>query len=84
MSSVVFALHISQFVYPSLCLLSMFQGSCSCSEKKLCFAAELAYKSCYHVKYCLDTEHVCHYITKGNEIDNLHQTQPNRVTTVSK
>ena len=35
MSSVVFALHISQFIYPSDSVSSFdvkFQGSCSCSE----------------------------------------------------
>ena len=37
----------------------------------------------YLVQY-LDTENVCHHITKGNDGDNLHHTLLNRVTTANK
>ena len=46
--------------------------------------------SAQYLVQCLDTENVCHHITKmdlpprGNEGDNLHQTLSNRVTTASK
>ena len=43
--------------------------------------------SAQYLVHCLDTENVYHQhgsSTKGNERDNLHQTQPNRVTTASK
>ena len=59
MSSVVLALHISQFVYPSVCLLSMLSFKVPVlSPNKVVVAAELSYKSCslcitclYSIKY---------------------------------
>ena len=54
MSSVVFALHISQFVYPSVCLLSMFSFKVPVlALNKVVVAAELSYKSCSSCITCL-------------------------------
>ena len=54
MSSVVFALHISQFVYPSVCILSMLSFRVPVlALNKVVVAAELSYKSCSSCK------HVC-------------------------
>ena len=47
MFSVVFALHISQFIYPSVCLLSMLSFKVPVlALNKVVIAAELSYKSC--------------------------------------
>ena len=47
MSYVVFALHISQFVYPSVCLLSMLRFKVPVlALNKVVVTAELSYKSC--------------------------------------
>ena len=45
--------------------------------------------SARYLVHCLDTENICHHITKMNQPpremrDNLHQTQPNHVTTASR
>ena len=54
MSSVVFALHISQFVYPSVCLLSMLSFKVPVHAlNKVVVAAELSYKSCSSCITCL-------------------------------
>ena len=54
MSSVVFALHISQFVYPSVCLLSMLSFKVTVlALNKVVVAAELSYKSCSSCIPCL-------------------------------
>ena len=46
-SSVLFALHISQFLYPSVCLLSMLSFNVPVlALNKVVVAAELSYKSC--------------------------------------
>ena len=53
-SSVVFALHISQFVYPSVCLLSMLSFKVPVlALNKVVAAAELSYKSCSSCITCL-------------------------------
>ena len=47
MPSEVFALYISQFVYPSVCLLSMLSLKVAVlALNKVVAAAELSYKSC--------------------------------------
>ena len=47
MSSVVLVLHISQFVYPSVCLLSMLSFKVYVlALNKVVVVAELSYKSC--------------------------------------
>ena len=54
MSSVVFALHISQFVYPSVCLLSMLSFKVPVlALNKVVVDAELSYKSCSSCITCL-------------------------------
>ena len=55
MSSVVFALHISQFVYPSVCLLSMLLSFKFpvLALNKVVAADELSYKSCSSCITCL-------------------------------
>ena len=54
MSSVVFALHISQFVYQSVCLLSMLSFKVPVlALNKVVVAAELSYKSCSSCITCL-------------------------------
>ena len=54
MSSVVFALHISQYVYPSGCLLSMLSFNVPLlALNKVVAAAELSYKPCSSCITCL-------------------------------
>ena len=54
MSSVVFALHMSHFVYPSLCLLSMLSFKVPVlALNGVVAAAELSYKSCSSCITCL-------------------------------
>ena len=51
---VVFALHISQFVCPSVCLLSMFRFKVPVlALNNVVAAAELSYKSCSSCITCL-------------------------------
>ena len=50
MSSVILALHISQFVYPSVCPLSMLIFKVPVLPlNKVIVAAELLYKPCFNV-----------------------------------
>ena len=54
MSSVVFALYISQCVYPSVCLLSMLCFNVPVLDlNKVVVGAELSYKSCSSCITCL-------------------------------
>ena len=54
MSFVVLALHISQFVYPSVCLLSMLSFKVPVlALNKVVVAVELSYKSCSSCITCL-------------------------------
>ena len=54
MSSVIFTLHISPFLYPSVCLLSMSSFKVSVlALNKVVVAAELSYKSCLLCITCL-------------------------------
>ena len=52
MSSVVLAFHISQFVYPSVCLLSLLIFKVL-ALNKVVLASELSYKSCSSCIACL-------------------------------